>query len=93
MPADEIVKVRSNMPGNVEIGTCGSVEEHVLVHLVGHHDQVVLDRDVGDRLQLRRVNTEPGRIVRRIEQNQSGARCDRRPQPVDVQSEIGRTQA
>ena len=44
LPPDEIVSVRSAMPGSVAIGTWhGSREDEVLVHLVGDDDQVVLD--------------------------------------------------
>ena len=53
LPPLEITSVRSRMPGSVASGTCSDVVEHeVLVDLVGDHDQVVLDRQVGDQLQL-----------------------------------------
>ena len=54
-----------------------SVEQQVLVHLVGDHQQVVLDRapraDLG---QLRRGEHLPGRVVRRVEQDHPGPRPD-----------------
>ena len=46
LPALLTVIVRSRMPGSVAIGTCSrAVEDQVLVHLVGEHEQVVLLRE------------------------------------------------
>ena len=42
-PALETVSVRSAIPGRVQSGTCTALEDQVLVHLVGHRQQVVLD--------------------------------------------------
>ena len=38
-----------------------TVEHQMLVHLIGDDVQVVLDRDIGDRLQLRRGQHRAGR--------------------------------
>ena len=54
LPADEIVTVRSRMPGSVASGTCSPVEDEVLVDLVGDRDQVVLDAQRRDRPRARR---------------------------------------
>ena len=61
LPPDEIVSVRSRMPGSVAIGTCVGAREHeVLVDLVGDDDEVVLDGERGDRrANSSRVNTLP----------------------------------
>ena len=48
LPAELIVSVRSRIPGRVASGRCVHVEGQVLVDLVGHDDQVVLDRELGD---------------------------------------------
>jgi hypothetical protein len=47
LPADEMVMVRSHIPGSVDTGTCSTaVEDEVLVDLVGHHPRVVLPREL-----------------------------------------------
>ena len=56
LPPDEIVTVRSRMPGNVASGTCAAVEHEVLVDLVGDGDEVVLDA------QLRRSSSSSSRV-------------------------------
>ena len=68
------------------------VEGEVLVHLVGDHDEVVLDRHVGDRLQLLAGEHGAGRVVGRVEQHEPGTRADGRPELVGVEPEVGRTQ-
>ena len=70
----------------------GAVEGQVLVDLVGDHDEVVLDRHVGHRLQLLPAEHRPGRVVRAVEQHEPGARRHRGPQRVDVEPEVGRPQ-
>ena len=52
LPADEIVSVRSPMPGSVQSGYVRSLEHEVLVHLVGDGEQVVLDAHRGDGVEL-----------------------------------------
>ena len=52
----------------------------MLVHLVGDGNQVVFDDNIGDQLQLVAGEHLAGRIVRRIEEDQLGARRDGRPQ-------------
>jgi hypothetical protein len=55
LPADEMVMVRSRMPGSVAMATCcSSVVDEVLVDLVGHREEVVLLADRSDLLQLGR---------------------------------------
>ena len=77
LPPDEIVSVRSAIPGSVASGTCGGAGEHeVLVDLVGDDDQVVVDGQLGDLRQLAGVEHLAGRVVRRVEQDQPGARPD-----------------
>ena len=96
MPALDRVSVRSHMPGSVAIGTwpspAGVVEDEVLVDLVGHHDHVVLDRQVGDHLQLVAGEHGAGRVVRGVEQDQLRRVGDRRAQLVEVGPEVGRPQ-
>ena len=53
LPAEEMVRVRSAMPGSVGQRVVGAVEDEVLVHLVGDDDEVVLDGELGDGGQLR----------------------------------------
>ena len=50
----------------------GVVEHEVLVHLVGDHDQVMLDREIGDQLQLVDAQNMTSGIVRAIDQQQLG---------------------
>ena len=58
LPPDEIVSVRSAMPGRVAIGTWRGAGEHeVLVDLVGDDDDVVLDGQGGDEVELGRGRT------------------------------------
>ena len=52
LPPDEIVTVRSRMPGQRRDRDVLAVEHEVLVDLVGHDEQVVLDRELGDELEL-----------------------------------------
>ena len=53
LPPLEMTSVRSRMPGSVAMrDVLGAVEHEVLVHLVGEHEQVVLDGEVGDQLHL-----------------------------------------
>ena len=63
-------------------------EGEVLVDLVGDHDEVVLDRHVGDRLQLLAGEHRAGRVVGRVEQDEARARTDSRPELVDVEPEV-----
>src|SRR5690606_28564174 len=63
------------------------VVDQVLVDLVGHHDQVVLAGDLGDRGQLGAREHRAGRIVRGVQQDQPGVGCDGGAQAVDVQDE------
>ena len=57
-----------------------TVEDEVLVDLVGHHQQVVLERDLGDGEHLGVGEHLPGRVVRGVQQDEARARGDRRTQ-------------
>ena len=57
MPAEEIVTVRSRMPGSEASGMCSPVEDQVLVDLVGDGEEVVLDAQAGDLRPARPVRT------------------------------------
>ena len=61
LPPEEIVSVRSAIPGSVASGTCDGAGEHeVLVDLVGDDDQVVIDGQLGDHAPARAAsNTLP----------------------------------
>ncbi len=63
------------------------VEHEVLVHLVGDHDEVVLDRDVGDHGQLVGIEDLAGRVVRRVEHDQLRARRHGAAQRVGIEAE------
>ena len=65
----------------------GAVEDQVLVHLVGDHQQVALAGEFGDRGELGAGQDRAGRVVRGVEQDQPGARGDGGAQLVQVQDE------
>ena len=52
LPPDEMVTVRSRMPGHRRQRHVLAVEHEVLVDLVGDRDQVVLDAQPRDQLEL-----------------------------------------
>ena len=89
MPADEMRRVRSRMPGRVASGTCGAGgvgEGQVLVHLVG--DGVRRRAPgTGSATSASSVAGEDlaGRVVRRVQQHQAGTRAERAPQLVGVE--------
>ena len=71
LPPDEMVRVRSDIPGSVrDRDVAATVEQEVLVHLVGDDDEVVFDGEVGDQGQLVGVEDLAGRVVRGVEQDQ-----------------------
>ena len=74
LPAELIDTVRSRMPGSEPIGTCSPVVHHVLVDLVRDHEQVALAGQLGDRGELIAGEHRPGRVVRRVQQDQPGPR-------------------
>jgi hypothetical protein len=55
-----------------------AVEDHVLVDLVGDHEQVVRLSDGLERAQVVIAQDAPARVVRRIDQDRPGARRDSR---------------
>ncbi len=57
----------------------------MLVHLVGHHEQIVLDRQLGDERQLVAREHLAGRVVRRVQQDQLRPLRDRAAQLVGVE--------
>ena len=60
LPPEEIVTVRSRMPGSDGDRDVDAVEHEVLVHLVADDEEVVLDGDARPRRRARRrVNTLP----------------------------------
>ena len=63
----------------------GTVEHEVLVHLVGEHQQIVLDREVGDELHLVAGEHAARGVVRRVEQDELGLRGDGGAQLVGVE--------
>ncbi|CAB4884834.1 unannotated protein [freshwater metagenome] len=69
-----------------------AVKRKVLVDLVGDHDEIVLDGDVGDALQFAAGEHLAGGVVRRVEQDQLGARGDRCSYFVEVDAECRRMQ-
>ena len=81
--------VRSAIPSKPASGKCrrSPVEDQMLVDLVGDDQEVGRDRDLGDRRQFGRTQHGAGRIVRRVQHQRPGARCDRTPQRVDVERE------
>ena len=62
-----------------------TVEEQVLVHLVGDHDEIVLDRDPGDRVEFVPGEHLAGRVVRGVEQDHLGPRGHRSDQLVGIE--------
>ena len=67
----------------VASGTCAASrvgEDQVLVHLVGDRVRVELLAQLGDQRQLVGGEDLAGRVVRRVEQHQPGARAERRAQ-------------
>ena len=52
-------------------------EHEMLVHLVGHHEQIVIDRQLGDERQLVAREHLAGRVVRCVQQDQLRPRRDR----------------
>ncbi len=66
-----------------------SVVGEVLVHLVGHHDQIVFDGEVGKRSQLFVVENHTGRVVRGVHQQHPSPIGDRRPQFIGIEPVIG----
>jgi len=60
------------------------VVPQVLVGLVGQHDEVALDGDVGDSLEFVGCEDNARRVMRRIEQDQPGAVGDRVAEGVEV---------
>ncbi len=68
------------------------VEDEVLVDLVGHHEQVSLAGEPGDRGELLVGEDGAGGVVRTVDQQQLGARGDGGSQGVDVEPEVGRAQ-
>ncbi|SLH47802.1 Uncharacterised protein [Mycobacteroides abscessus subsp. abscessus] len=63
------------------------VVDQVLVHLVGEHEQVVLAGQFGDRRQVGAAEHGAGRVVRGVDHEHPGARCDGRAQAVEVEHE------
>jgi hypothetical protein len=59
----------------------------VFVDLVGDHQQVPLDRQLGDGGELLAAQHGAGGVVRSVEQDEPGARGDGGPQLVEVQPE------
>ena len=86
LPADEMVTVRSRMPGKRGERMCSALEDQVLVHLVRDHEQVALDGELGDGGQLLAGQDGAGRVVRGVEQDQPGAGGDRGAQLVQVEA-------
>ncbi len=54
-----------------------SVEDHVLVNLVGDRDQIVAAAEVGDRFQLGSGEHPAGGVVRRVDDDRPGRLVDR----------------
>ena len=66
--------MRSRIPGRVASGNVLGLEDEVLVDLVGHGDQVVLEAQAGDELELLAPEDLARRVVRRVEEQQPGPR-------------------
>ena len=77
------------MPGQGGDRDVLALEDQVLVHLVGDHQQVVLAGQGGDPGELGPGEHRPGRVVRRVQQQQPGARGDGGPQRLQVGAEPG----
>jgi hypothetical protein len=67
-----------------------TVEDEVLVHLVGDRDEIPLDAEARDRPELGGREDLAGGVVRRVEEQESGAVGDERGQCVDVRLVGGR---
>ena len=94
LPADEIRIVRSaHARERGQRAVHGTVEDEVLVDLVGHHEDVVLDREPGDRGEVVVAEHDPGRVVRRVDQHQLGPRSERRGELGVVEPEVGAEEA
>ena len=60
-------------PGQRGQGHVRAVVDQVLVHLVGHRDQVVAAADRGQQLQLVALEHPPGGVVRRVQHQHARA--------------------
>ena len=66
-----------------------ALEHEVLVHLVGHRDEVVLDAELRDHLELGAREHLAGRVVRRVQQQHARARRDRARELVGIEGVLG----
>ena len=92
LPPDEMEIVRSRAPGSDAIGVCGGAEREVLVHLVGHDDRIVPLGEPHDRREHVGVEHRPGRVVRRVHEDDPGAVGHRRLELVEVGPPVGEAQ-
>jgi hypothetical protein len=68
LPSEEIVRVRSAMPGQRGERHVLALEDDVLVDLVGDGDEVARPAQLRDQLQLRHGEDLARRVVGRVEQ-------------------------
>ena len=81
LPAGQGVRLAQRRRGHGALGHPGqrgqghvrAVVDQVLVHLVGHGDQVVAAADRGQQLQLVALEHPPGGVVRRVQHQHAGA--------------------
>ena len=66
-----------------------SVEHHVLVDVVAHDDEIVLDGAFRDRFELGSVKHLAGWVVGSVQQDQTGLVAQRRVECLDVEAPIG----
>ena len=69
-----------------------ALEHEVLVDLVGHRDEVVLDAELRDHLELGAREHLAGRVVGRVQQQHAGTRRDRARELVGIERVVGRAQ-
>ena len=68
----------------------GALEHDVLVHLVGHDEEVVLHAHGGDRGELLAREDAAGGVVGRVEDQEARPRGDRGLERRRVEAEVGR---
>ena len=68
------------------------VVDEVLVDLVGHGEEVVLEADPGDGVELAGREDPAGRVVGRVQEDEAGLRADGGGQGVGVEGEVGGAQ-